>query len=326
MALLDRVRGLFSRAPKKPEPSASGSALPDQSLWEQFNRIGGSLTPNHVSQIIRTADSGDVRQLIDLANEMRQKDAHLQCVLQTREIALTKLKWELFYPDQDPKSKKGKRQRKFVEAALRSCDGFRRSIAHLSGAIYFGFAVAETVWVTIDGRMLPKKIVCHNPRRFRFRGEDGVLVWQDQTMGQAVEFAEKFPDKFLVAQPRVNGDVPCREGLARVLVWPALFRNWTLSDWLKLAELAWKPWRLGEFQKTASKEDIAALKSIVAGMSSSGAAVHPDTVKVTMQMPSGSAGATSRSDHSGLFQVMGSEMSKAVLGQTLTTEQGNTGA
>lgn len=317
------------KAPASPaSPGLSGTILPDLSVWEQFQRVGGNLTPHQVSQIIRTADTGDPRRLIDLANEMRQKDGHLQSVLSTRETALLGLKWELFYPGQDPKSSKGKNQRKFVERALRICKGLRRTLAHLTSAIYYGFSVAEVVWATIGGKMLPERIVCHSPRRFRFREEDGLLVWQDQDMSQGVDFRSTYAGKFLVSQPRINGDVECREGLARVLMWPALFRNWTLSDWLKLAEIAWKPWRIGKYSKKdgASTEDIEALKQIVAGMSASGAAVHPDTVSIELMMPSGTAGASSKSDHSGLFDTMGREMSKAVLGQTLTTEGGKVGS
>lgn len=315
----------FGRASKK-QPEPQGSALPDLSVWDQFQRIGGSLTPHQVSTIIRNADTGECRSLIDLGNEMRQKDGHLHSVLSTREMALLGLKWELFYPGQDPKSKKGKRQRKFVEAAIRSSHGFRRMIAHQTSAIFYGFAVSEILWLTVGGKMLPAKVICHAPRRFCFRREDGELCWRDNGMGEPVDFRGANPEKFVVSQPRVNGDVPCREGLLRVLMWPALFRNWTLADWMKLAELAWKPWRIGKFEKGASVEDIAALKSIVAGMSSSGAAVHPKTVDITMMMPGSSSGTANKSDHAGLYSVMGAEMSKAVIGQTLTTEQGAVGS
>ena len=321
-----RARAKQAEPPAAPSKPSEGAVIPDLSIWDQFSRIGGNLTPQQVSTIIREADCGNPRRLIDLANEMRQKDGHLQSVLSTRETALLGLKWELFFDGQDPKSKKGQRQRKFVEAVLRACPGFRRMVAHQTSAIYFGFAINEIVWITLGGKMVPRQLVCHSPRRFQFRKEDGRLVWQDETMSQPVDF-KSIADKFLVSQPRINGDVECREGLDRVLMWPALFRNWTLSDWLKLAEIAWKPWRIGKFYKGKSTaEDIEGLKQIVAGMSSSGAAVHPDSVEVSMQMPSGSAGAQAKSDHSGLFETMGREMSKAVLGQTLTTEQGDNGS
>lgn len=326
-----------ARVDLRRKQATHGGVIPDQSLWESISRVGGGLTPATVSAILRVADTGDCRRLVDLANESRQKDGHLHSVLQTRETALLGLKWELFFEGQDPKSNRGRRQRRFVEKALRNLSlvedstgdivGLSRMIAHLVGAIYFGFAVSETLWDVRDGRMVPIGFRNHAPRRFRFRQEDGRLVWWDENTAVGTDFRTLYPDQFICSQPRVNGDIACHEGLARLLVWFALFRNWTISDWLKLAELAWKPWRLGEFKKdSASTEDIAALKSILAGMSGSGAAVHPDSVKVTLAMPTGSAGSAGKSDHNTLIGVVGREMSKAVLGQTLTTEQGEVGS
>lgn len=321
---------MFARGPgSSGMPSAGTSpALPDLSIWQQFQRIGGSLTPEKVSRILRVADTGDTRFLCDLGNEMRQKDGHLHSTLQTREIALASLKWELFYPGEtDPKSTRGARQRKFVKEALEGCSDFRRMLAHQTGAVFYGHAVSEILWKLDGGKIVPDEFVNHAPRRFRFRRENGKLCWWDDSMGKPVDFLDEYADKFIVSQPRINGDVECREGLLRCLMWFALFRNWTMSDWLKLAEIAWKPWRLGSYSKKdgGSKEDRKALESILAAMSSSGVAVHPDTVKVELKWPDGGS-AVGRSDHAGLYSVAGNEISKAVLGQTLTTEQGAIGS
>lgn len=329
MGVLDTFREFFSRAKGKPQP---GSAVPDLSLWEEFRRIGGGLTPAQVSTIIRSADSGEMASLIDLANEMRQKDGHLQCVLQTLETSIECLQWELVLPG-DTKKKKSRRggpQRKFVEAQLRGHRAFKRMVAHLTGSRYYGYAVTEIVWKRDNGRLVPADFKCLSARRFGFRAEDGRFVWRDERMPRdGVDVRETYPDKFLIAQPRVNGDVACREGLVRVLMWLALFRNWSMSDWLKLAEMSWKPYRKGTYQKTASKEDIAGLKAVLAGMATSGVAVHPDTVTVetTFAQSSGTGGgASGGGSHAALYSSCAGEMSKAVLGQTLSTEQGRVGS
>ncbi len=341
MSILSRLAGLFARAPRDAGPMGdSGTVIPDQSLWEQFHRIGGRLTPQQVSEIIRVADSGDMRCLVDLGNEMRQKDGHLQCVLQTREMSLCGLDWELVYPGQDSKPKKGKRprgqrQKKFVERSLRTHEGFRKLLAHLTGAVFYGYAVAEIVWGVDKGQLVPVRFVCHSPRRFGFRQDDGRFVWRDERMPMpGVDFLEQYPDRFIVSQPRVNGDVPVREGLVRVLMWLALFRNWSLGDWLKLAEIAWKPWRLAKYAKSnpgatggaASDKDRRAAEAIMAGMSTNGWAVHPDTIDINLKWPEGNQGKGQGGTHDALFAVAGAEMSKAVLGQTLTTEQGRVGS
>lgn len=321
--------GLNQRGRAQPDTEGP-QAIQDQAIWLQFQRIGGALTPAQISDIIREADTGQTRRLVDLANEMRQKDCHLQSVLQTRENAVSGLDWELVFPGQSKESTRGNRQRVFVEETLRSLPDFRRTVAHLSGAPYYGFAIAETIWgLDSKSRMVPARFVNHSARRFEFSTESGQLEWRDDTMSKAVDFRAAFPDKFIVSQPRVNGDVPCREGLVRVLMWAALFRNWTIADWLKLAEMAWKPWRIGKYKKTGtdrtSREDVQNLKDMLRALTSSGVATHPDTVEVELLFPQGSASNT-KATHSELFEVVGREMSKAVLGQTLTTEQGKIGS
>jgi phage gp29-like protein len=323
------VRSLFNRESgrAKTRLANSGSALPDQSIWEQFQRIGGSLTPAQVSQILRDADAGRTECFVDLLNESRQKDCHLQSVLFARESSLSGLKWELHVEGSTKKKPKGQRQIRFIEQCLRGHPGLPDLFGHLVGGAYYGYAVAETDFkLNARGQIVPRAFVRHSARRFGFRMEDGRLVWRDHTTGlKDVDFREEFPRKFIVSQPRITGDVEIREGLGRILVWPALFRNWTISDWLKLAELAWKPWRLGEYQKGADKEDIDLLEAMCRQMVASGSAVHPHTVKLNLVWPGGGSGGT-KPGHSDLFDRMGSEMSKAVLGQTLTTEQGRVGS
>lgn len=58
-------------------------------------------------------------------------------------------------------------------------------------------------------------------------------------------------------------------------------------------------------------------------MTTSGFLGVPDTVDVSVEWPKGGKQGAS---HAELFAVLGAEMSKAVLGQTLTTEQGSKGS
>ncbi len=324
--MLERVRQFIGRLRAVPTPiSDGGRVLPDLSLWAQYQRIGGQLTPIEVSSIIREADGGDTRRLVDLDNEFRQKDAHLQTVLFTREAALSGLAWTLDMPGVRPSSQRGNPQRRLVQDVLEQATWFAPLVAHLTGAVYHGYSVAEIVWEQRGRKLVPGEVVLHSQRRFQFRKDDGRLVWHDHSTNyRDVDFLEEFPGKFVVSQPRVNGDSPAREGLSRLLLWPALFRNWDLSDWLKLAEIAWKPWRLGKYQKGASKQDIDALIRILGQLTTSGVAAYPETVEMQVEWPKG--GVDAKATHAELYSLLGAEMSKAVLGQTLTTEQGKVGS
>ncbi|HNX51735.1 MAG TPA: hypothetical protein PKL08_16320, partial [Thermoanaerobaculaceae bacterium] len=82
----------MEREEKASVPSkARGRVVPDLSLWDQAGRLGGKLTPQDVSAIIRMADGGELRLLMDLANECRQKDCHLSAVLSVAEESIAGL-------------------------------------------------------------------------------------------------------------------------------------------------------------------------------------------------------------------------------------------
>ena len=99
-SLLARIASTFGLTAKKERLStgARGKVIPDLALWSQATRIGGGLSPRDVSTIIRKADTGDMARLMDLANESRQKDCHLQSVLATNEESIAGLPWQLVPP------------------------------------------------------------------------------------------------------------------------------------------------------------------------------------------------------------------------------------
>lgn len=300
--------------------------MPELPVWQQLQRIGGSLTPLEVSAIIRMADTGRMAGLMDLANEARQKDCHLLSVLATAEESIAGLDWEILPPEDA--SFKEKKAARFVEAWFKGYRDLRRTLAHHAGAVFYSFSVSEMTWMRDGASLVPEAILPRAHRRFIYGDFDGRLRWYDENGGMAypgIDIAEAYPDRFIVSQPRVNGDVPCREGLVRPLMWAALFRNWAMSDWLKLGEIAWKPWRRAKYPRNADDNTIDELVAMLEGMSSSGVGAYPDDVQVDIDWPKNAA-SSGQSMHRELFDVVASEISKAVLGQTLTTEQGRVGA
>lgn len=311
-------------------------------LYYQHTRIGGSLTPEDVSNILRTADTGYMWRLADLANESRQKDGHLQAILGTREMAPAGLRPSVIPASDDPKdvliaewvtdwlTNFGTKPAGPGEAPR----DLRYLIQHLAGGNYFGYAVAETLFSKDGKYVVPTGCSPIAPRRFAFDIETGRFMFWDVQGGipyPGTDLMAEFPGRFIDFHPRINGDYEAREGLCRVLVWAALFRNWATADWMKLAEIAWKPWRIGVYNSgrdktnpiSATKEDKAVLRSALENIASSGIAVVPDTAKLNVEWPSRGSGSA---QHEGLCRFLAGEMSKATLGQTLTTEQGKVGS
>lgn len=307
-------------AAKKKDKAASGArgrVVGDLAMWNQSARIGGGLTPQRIANIIRAADTGDIRELMDLANECRQRDSHLHAVLSVAEESVAGLKWNIATTAEEPRAK-DKRAAKWIEDTLRSTPAIHRLIADIAGAIYYSFAVSEIIWQKVDGRLVPRDFVSVAPRRFRFRRTDGMLVFQD-VGGPEIDLLGSYANKFICSRPRVTGDIPQREGLCRVLVWISIMRNWSISDWLRTGEMSWKPWRIGKYQKgAAQREDREDLETILRRLTTDNVAVIPDSTDITVEWPTGNTSA--KSTHGELCNALGAEMSKAVLGQTETTQ------
>lgn len=324
MALLGSIARAFGLEKARPRLAAGerGEVVPDLALWNQSARIGGGITPARITSIIRTADGGDMRSLIDLANECRQRDAHLQAVLATSEETIASLPWQLLAVDEKERAK-DRRAREWVESVLRSIPNFARLLGHLAGAVFYSYAVSEILWTKKEGKLVPYDFKNLAHRRFGFRLEDGKFVWRDVGMPQeGIDFREEHPFKFIVSQPRVTGDIANREGLVRSMVWMSVFRNWVIADWLKTAEISWKPWRIGTYQKNGSDTtDKDTLENVMRKLTTDGAAIIPNSSEIKIEWPGG-ASITGRT-HGEFVTMLANEMSKAVLGQTETTQASN---
>ncbi len=211
------ARTLEAMGMRKRAPAAMTSkVIPSLSLWTQFTRIGGGITPSELSNIMREADNGNMRRLLDLGNDARQKDCHLHAVLSQSEEAIAGLSWELALPD-DARAKE-KKVAAWVESTLRETPSFHRLLAHQGGSFFYSHAVSEITWAKDGDMLIPACFESLDARRFGYRQVDGTFVWRDLGMSlDGVDFLAQYPDKFVVSRPRVTGDVPCREGLIRVL-------------------------------------------------------------------------------------------------------------
>ena len=330
MGFFSWLAAKFSRS-QMLEPVAAVEPPP---LYFQHTRIGGALTPEDVSSILRDVDAGYLYRYVDLFNESRQKDCHLQCALSTRELAVAGMRWQVTPASEDKLDVKvadfcrdwltnfGTRPAKDDEEEPKD---LRHLVSHLAGGVSFGYSFAETLFARDGGYVVPTGAVPISHRRFVYELTRGRLQFWDMSGTlpyPGIDLMAEYPGRFVLHTPRINGDVQAREGLGRVLIWAALFRSWSIADWMKLAELAWKPWRIGYYEKGGAKEDKQALVRALQFLTTNGVAYLPKTVSLDIEW------AKSKGDaqHGAMASFLGAEMSKAILGATLTVEQGKNGA
>ena len=214
-------------------------------------------------------------------------------------------------------------------------------------AVGKGFSATEIIWDTAGREWIPKRLVWRDPRWFMFdwiSGEellvrtlrdegplapaDGSAVaphygrarWAsgvDPTKGIQPLTAPLAPFKFIVHVAKAKAGLPVRGGIARAAGWAYLFKNYVLKDWVTFAEIFGQPLRLGKYSPGATEADKQALLSAVANIGTDAAAIIPESMLIEFVETRGAGGAEV---YERFCEYLDKQVSKAVLGQTLTTE------
>lgn len=340
-ALAGRAVAEFVRAARLPLPTNLTSrdtiAHDTRLIGQQILRLGGSLKPRDLQAICARADTGYMQLLCDLGDDSRQRDGHLGSILHRRENGPGGLPWQVIPTSE---GRRAVRIAAFVERAFHAMgeqlgpDGedtadIRKTIAHMNSAIFHGYGCSEVLWRKVGRYIVPYGTLPMHARRFVYSINGVELRWWDES-GPSVPYPgldlrRDFPaGRFIVHRPRVTGGIGPREGFIRPLVWSSYFRTWTMGDWFREAELAAKPYRIGEYAPEAQDEDLAALDLAISSLTTNGWTRIPERTKLKIEYPKGAN--SGQNIHEALCLYLGAEESKLVLGSTLTVEQGKTGA
>lgn len=304
----------------------------------QQQRWGSTLTPLALTAAMRSADVGYMTPLVDLLDEIRETDPHVHTVLSKREWTVAGAEWEI-RPSRafsgEKESALGAEVRLFVAAVLEYIPSFSDALSHLMSAVYYGRGLLEAEWVTEGRWFVPRRLHAVHPRWIHYDPSWRLRLWTEGDGANGGPFGawpgidlSAFPaGQFIAHSPRIRGGFATREGLGRLLAWFAMFKRWVLRDAMGLAEMAGRMARIGTYSSGAggtvatSAEDKAVLEAALQNWSSSRALIHPEGTKVQFVPP-----VSGNTIHHPLLATFNAEMSKAVLGETLTTEAGEKGA
>lgn len=285
--------------------------------WDS-EAIAQGLTPHRLARILRSAAEGDLRAYLTLAEEMEERDPHYASVLGTRKRACSGLEPTVEAASDDARD---------VELA----DAVRERIAEstefpdlctdLLDGLGKGYAVCEIIWDRQANFWRPEAYEWRDPRHFEFDREGGRELRLTE-LG-AIDGLPLPPFKFLVHMPKLKSGLPARGGLARLVAAAHMCKSYTLTDWLAFAEVFGMPLRLGRYGPNASAEDIRTLVSAVANLGTDAAAVIPDTMRIEMVEGGKSGSSGGQILFQNLAEWLDRQVSKAVLGQTMTSDDGS---
>lgn len=278
--------------------------------------VASTITPHRLAGLLRSVvDGNNPQDYMTLAEEIEERDLHYASVLRTRKLAVAALP-----PSVEAASEEAEDLRLAEEVRkLMGGDQIPELFFDLLDGLGKGMGVCQILWDTNRTPWMPVDYTWVDPRYLRPDPEtlsDILLISDDAPQGKPLE-----PYKFIVHLPRTKSGSIWRNGLTRLCAVMYMLKSFTIRDWWAFAEVFGIPVRIGKYGPNATPEQINTLKNAIATIASDAGAVIPDSMLIELvETAKGNGGNT-------LFENMArwadEQTSKAVLGQTMTTDNGS---
>jgi SPP1 gp7 family putative phage head morphogenesis protein len=243
-------------------------------------------------------------------------DAHVFAVVQQRKSATLRLPWDVSAASNRRADRKAADLCREVLQAL----DLEHLVATLLDAPLWGRAYGEVQWESDGAEIRPTAVLDRPQRRFVYTpdGELRLLTREQQTDGVPV------PDrKILQARQWPTYDNPYGWAALSRCFWPWTFKHNSQKFWVILAEKFGIPFVWGKVARGASDQEVGALLEALGKLRQDGFGVGPSDGSVEIL----EANAASKGElHASLSAVCNAEISKAIIGQTLTSEVGQAGS
>lgn len=240
-------------------------------------------------------------------------DPHVFACTQSRKAGVLSLDWEINRGlDKDQNAEE-------IEKLLKRLD-LQKIISDILDATQFGFQPLEIIWKRDkSGHIMPERVTAKPPEWFCFDDDNNLKFRTKENY-----YGEVVPaKKFLLAQNNPSYNNPYGERTLSRVFWNVTFKKGGLKFWVVFTEKYGMPHLIGKHPRGSTKEETNSLADMLEDMVQDAIAVIPDDSSIEIQEASKSSSAEI---YEKLIDKMNTEISKAILGQTLTTEIGSTGS
>jgi len=191
-------------------------------------------------------------------------------------------------------------------------------------AILFGFSVNEIIWELKENKFIPVDLI-EKPQEWFLFDKNNILKIRNKKFGY-YEFAEgeNLPDyKFILVQNNPDYQNPYGERLLSKVYWPIIFKRASFEKWHNYSEKFGIPFLLGYYTDLMTEQErIELLDKIEEAIENNIALIKQGTVlefKESMKYQAGDV-------FQKMIELQNKEISKAVLGETLTIEVERSGS
>lgn len=304
------------REPQTEQPGAAGGSHVGWLKREFDAHPGRALTPLRLNAILQQAEAGNIIAQLELADDMEERDGQIYSELAKRKTAVTTLQWDVEPPDDaTPEEQKTADQ---VRDWIKSIPCFEEDILlELMDAVLKGFKPIEMWWELDQGTLQP---------RFEPRPQRWLCLDEDRDSLNLRDGSTQFgvplqPYGWLLHMHRSRNGYLARAPLCRVLAWPYLFKHYAVRDLAEFLEIYGLPMRLGKYPTGASDDEKRKLLAAVVSIGHNAGGVIPQSMAIDFA----SAAQGNEKPFETMWKGMDAVQSKIILGQTLTSSEGQNG-
>ena len=269
------------------------------------------LTPSRLANILQQAEMGNIAEQHNLFEDMEEKDAHIHAEMSKRKRALLTEKWDIV----PPRNASGAERKLagYAREAIEDIPNFEDVILDALDGIGHGFSCQEIEWELYGKEWVPKQFN-HRPQSW-FQTDVATrteIRLRDMSQdGQALQ-----PFGWLTHVHKAKSGYLSRAGLFRVLVWPYLFKHYSVGDLAEFLEIYGLPLRLGKYTINAGDEEKATLMRAVMSIGHNAAGIIPEGMAIEFI----EAAKGSPDPFMAMIDWCEKSASKAILGGTLTSQ------
>lgn len=314
--MLDQIqktlRNMFSFSQQK-------EAIQREALLEELytgGRIDGfdpvgwiGLLPDPDPVLRKTGDG------IDVLRSLMADDKVISCI-QNRKLGVLKKKdfvWE-------PGAEEGKEPDQGAQSLCRDLEKDLERVdlynlfSQVLDAPYFGSTFVEILWRPENGRLRIDTLKPRPVEWFGFNRNHDPIFKGSSMLEESIPFA-----KIVIARHFPDAVNPYGLRLLSRCLWPIAIKKGGIRFWTTLCERFGMPWVIGKVQgdETERKKALAALETMV----QNAIAVVSGNTEVKIETVEGKGGDL----HPGLVQYCDMSISRALMGQNLTSENKTTG-
>lgn len=292
----------FAAGPRRPEFNEIATTRDGRDITRGYVDPMQLQTP--ADSVLRARGHGDYQ----IYQEVLRDDQVMTC-FQQRRLAVVGKEWTV-----DPGD--GRRDSRRAADQLRETlmhVGWDRVTSLMMFAIYYGYGVAEALWVRDGVHIGMEAIKVRDRRRF---GWDGAGRLRMKTVDNPL--GEPLPERkfWAFCTGADHDDEPYGLGLAHWLYWPVFFKRAGVGFWMTFLERFGQPTAVGKHPGQATPQEISTLLNALEAINTDTGIAIPDGMVIELlEARRGGTG-----DYTSLYERMDSAIARVVLGQTASTQ------